>query len=246
LYLGNSTVRDNFGHMGSGGGIAIAKGTVTIWKSTISGNRSSYGGGIYNGIRDQGGSLYITNSTISGNKVLRDGGYAGGILNAGVGNAWLKSVTITENTAPYAGGVYGQTSSGVFHFWNTIIAGNTATAKGEPAPDCFAIVVTLGGNLLGDTKTCDVRPGYGDQASDVRDKKPMLDPLADNGGHSCTHQLLDGSPAINAAWPDAPGSSGFACEAFDQRGAARKGRCDIGAYEFNALTPGPMVCKGLK
>jgi hypothetical protein len=43
---------------------------------------------------------------------------------------------------------------------------------------------------------------------------PKLGPLTSNGGPTQTHALLPGSPVI------------------DQRGVARIGKCDIGAYEF--------------
>jgi hypothetical protein len=57
------------------------------------------------------------------------------------------------------------------------------------------------------------------------DTDPVLDAaLADNGGPTLTHAILDGSPAIDAADP-------AACLPTDQRGMARFGPCDIGAYE---------------
>jgi hypothetical protein len=61
----------------------------------------------------------------------------------------------------------------------------------------------------------------------------MLGPLQDNGGPTETHDLLPGSPAI-----DAGDSAG--CPAADQRGEARPfdgdydgvSDCDIGAVEY--------------
>jgi hypothetical protein len=64
----------------------------------------------------------------------------------------------------------------------------------------------------------------------------LLGPLADNGGPTLTHALLEGNQAID-------GSEG-PCLATDQRGVGRPvgGGCDVGAYEFNfaltAATPG--------
>ena len=37
---------------------------------------------------------------------------------------------------------------------------------------------------------------------------------------------------MNRGDPDEPGSSATACDGTDQRGAPRRGRCDIGAYEL--------------
>ncbi|CAG0947625.1 hypothetical protein ANRL1_04350, partial [Anaerolineae bacterium] len=54
-------------------------------------------------------------------------------------------------------------------------------------------------------------------------------------GSPAYHHLLAGSPAINAGNPSGcQGSTGLLTT--DQRGAARVGRCDIGAYEYT--TPG--------
>jgi hypothetical protein len=50
-------------------------------------------------------------------------------------------------------------------------------------------------------------------------------PLANNGGSTPTHALLEGSPAADGAGPG--------CPATDQRGISRPQglRCDIGAFE---------------
>ena len=50
---------------------------------------------------------------------------------------------------------------------------------------------------------------------------PLTGPLADNGGTTFTHALLEGSPALNGAGPTAAPT--------DQRGVPRTS--DIGAYE---------------
>jgi hypothetical protein len=57
----------------------------------------------------------------------------------------------------------------------------------------------------------------------------FLGPLADNGGPTLTHALLQGSNAIDAAIGDCPPT--------DQRGVARPqgDACDIGAYESPSL-----------
>ncbi|HVM57652.1 MAG TPA: DUF11 domain-containing protein, partial [Gaiellaceae bacterium] len=59
-----------------------------------------------------------------------------------------------------------------------------------------------------------------------------LGTLAANGGPTKTLALQPGSPAIDAG-------DGGACPATDQRGVARSGVCDIGAYEF--VPPPPPV-----
>ena len=73
-----------------------------------------------------------------------------------------------------------------------------------------------------DTNTC----GLSD-TSDQPNTDPLLGPLADNGGDTLTHALLDDSPAIDQG----------VCVAgidTDQRGVSRpqSTTCDIGAFEF--------------
>jgi hypothetical protein len=62
----------------------------------------------------------------------------------------------------------------------------------------------------------------GDQPS----TDPLVGPLADNGGPTLTHALLEGSPAIDAG-------DDSVCPAVDQRGIARPqgAACDVGSYE---------------
>jgi hypothetical protein len=118
LYVQDSTVNNNVVHHGAGGGIYVSSGNVEIRYSTINDNstvkQDSYhpvGAGIANGADDSktggditGGVVSVVNSTISGNVADRT---AGGILNRGVGQVWLKSVTITNNVVANATGTAG-------------------------------------------------------------------------------------------------------------------------------------------
>jgi hypothetical protein len=56
---------------------------------------------------------------------------------------------------------------------------------------------------------------------------PMLGPLQDNGGPTQTMALLAGSPALNAGDPAQLGVA-------DQRGVARSGGVNVGAYQASA------------
>src|SRR5687768_12758054 len=71
----------------------------------------------------------------------------------------------------------------------------------------------------------------------------MLGPLADNGGPTFTHALLDGSPAINAGDPATVAGSGNTPE-FDQRGTGFPrvvgGRIDMGAFEAAPSSSDPV------
>ena len=69
----------------------------------------------------------------------------------------------------------------------------------------------------------------------------MLGPLADNGGPTETHDLLPGSPAIDAGSPGCPPPD------TDQRGVARPQgvACDIGAVEVPEPSRWLLLAAGL-
>jgi CSLREA domain-containing protein len=226
----DSTVSGNTAG-GPGGAIDNVAGVLTITDSTVSGNvttgTDSRGGGIENRI---GATLVMINSTVSGNSAQMDGG---GIHQPPLDSSstTLTNVTVTGNTADSdSGGVAGDgggvsIGSGTFTVQNTIVAGN-----GDPTsdPDCAGTLTSGGYNIIGVVSAgCTLTPSTGDQTG----VDPKLGPLADRGGPTQTHALLEGSPAIDNGNPAPPGSGGVACSANDQRGALRK-TCDVGAYEL--------------
>jgi len=93
-----------------GGGIRIVNSNPTITNCHIRNNISNYGagGGIY--ISSQGGK--ILHSTIENNKCRNKfgGPYAGGGIYL-EGNAELKYLTITDNSAAHGGGIYIKSST---------------------------------------------------------------------------------------------------------------------------------------
>ena len=164
----------------------------------------------------------LTNVTVSGNSAGRNGG---GIELDGTTHS-LNNVTIFGNTADADGNGTGDGGGLYLHSTNaatvdnTIIAGNRD--RGGQAPDCAVdpveVLTSGGNNLVGNTSGCTFTPAPGD----LLNVNPKLGPLADNGGFTQTHALLKGSPAIDAAGPDAAPT--------DQRGLPRNP--DIGAYEL--------------
>jgi beta-glucanase (GH16 family) len=200
----------------SGGGIYSFWNTTTnILRSTISGNTSNDVGG---GIRSLG-KVTIVNSTLSGNTAT---GWHGGAIFHTDGVMEIASSTITNNAGPdwAPSAIFvGSFNSNVptLKLTNTIISGNRWYACDHWTG---ANVLTSGGHNLLQDDTCSP------VATDLIGVDPLLGPLADNGGPTQTHALLDGSPAIDAG-DDA------ACPADDQRGVARPqgAHCDIGAYE---------------
>jgi len=206
---------------GDGGGInnynKANLATMTLLNSAVFSNTAErYGGGIFN----KGSVATLTNSTVSGN----DGNAsAGGIWNDG-GAMTLEHTTISNNNGSAGGGIH--TLEGAVTLKHSIVANNIGSS------DCVsgtnASINSLGYNLDSDD-TCNLT-----QPTDLPATDPLLDSLADNGGDTWTHALLEGSPAIDAI-------PAISCTlAADQRGVARPqdgnddeiAACDIGAFEF--------------
>ncbi|MEZ4769615.1 MAG: choice-of-anchor Q domain-containing protein [Caldilineales bacterium] len=207
---------------GSGGGIEVQGGHLTVTNSTITGNTAATGGGISICAIC---SLTLRNSTISGNTATSS--YGGGIVTSGL--ATIDSSTIVGNRACSAcGGALGATA-GTATVTNSILANSTLIdGSGSPADCAFPFgsnTVTDGGyNLVKTTGSCN----FGATGS-IIGQDPSIGPLADNGGPTSTHALLDGSPAIN---------NGNTALTTDQRGYGRPAPAgaadDIGAYEYDA------------
>jgi hypothetical protein len=205
LTLRNVTVSGN--HAVTGGGVANNDGALTIIGSTISNNlatqvASANGGGIV----AAGGTTTIVDSTISGNTALdTDGpGALGGALYGDDAAFVLRNVTIAANQADSFPSVYlGGTS--------TATMSNVILSDGTVAAGC-------GGNAPTDDHSL-----ADDASCGMPVANPLLGPLAPNGGQTNTHALAPTSPAING---------GAGCSTTDQRGVARDGACDIGAFEY--------------
>ena len=218
-----------------GGGIHNnSSGTVTIDRTQVSGNTAVDGGGINN---NSGGTINIVNSTISGNISTRTGSFAGGggIYNNSGGPINVTNTTVVLNSSAGEGGGIKINSSGPVTLKNSIVANNTA-ATGPDCADSGGLVgpASPGHNLIGDDTGCSFTPAAGDLVgSGGSPVDPVLGPLQDNGGSTLTHELLFGSPAIDAG-------DNTVCPATDQRSAPRPtgAACDMGAYEANSLPLG--------
>ncbi|MDX2232400.1 MAG: filamentous hemagglutinin N-terminal domain-containing protein [Leptolyngbyaceae cyanobacterium bins.349] len=255
LTLNNSTLSGNSAQgrssSSSGGGISTRGGTLTLNNSTLSGNSAGSGGGI----ATFGGTLILNNSTLSGNSAQgRFGsgdGYGGGIYNRGSltitvsggvpsfypidGTLILNNSTLSSNSASLSGsGIYNSGPSlsnggmGNLTIWNSLIAGNQATTRQEVANK--AIAISKGYNLFGYSGSSGVE-GLTLNATDIVPEVSLdriLAPLGNYGGPTQTHALVPGSPAINRGDPN--------FRTADQRGFARVGRADIGAFEFQGIS----------
>ena len=216
----NNTVVSNSGTgVGNGGGISCSWSTLNVLNSTISNNTAngsswSVGGGI---AKTSSTSLTISNSTLSGNSAAF---FGGGISAQDNGVTTITNSTITNNDAAQgASGIYLRVNGGTngIFLQNTIVAnqvGGTANCGSNGG-----LVTDQGGNLASDN-TCNLT-----QPTSLPNTNPLLDALGYYGATTQTHALQAGSPAINAA------STTFA-PSTDQRGIARNGPPDIGAYEY--------------
>lgn len=234
--ISNSTLSANSGAVG---GAINNAGTATISSSTLSGNSAQSGGAI-----DNTAILTLTNCTLSGNSASSDGG---AISSAGSsGTATLINCTVTANRADSDGnnsGIGGgvQRGAGTVTLKNTIIAGNFKGTASTPDDINGLVAAASSNNLIGDAASAG---GLVDSANantvgvggtGTRAIATILNPaLADNGGLTRTHALVQNSLAIAAA---SSAVSGFS--AFDQRDAFRDpGAPDIGAYEVqHPLSP---------
>jgi hypothetical protein len=227
LSIEDTTVRSN--DADSGGGLYsgvfstdLDSPSAIVTRSTFRDN-TSHGGGA---IAANRGKVTVVNSTLSHN--TSDGAGAGGIHNASA-NVFVRNSTLTLNEGASAGGGL----SGTATLGNTILAGNTAST----GPDCNGSITSAGYNLIQSTASCAVTP----DPTTLTGVSPDLASLANNGGKTETHRLIDGSPAIDHASPAVPvlGGGGGACEDVDQRGVVRPvgPRCDIGAFEGGSPQP---------
>ena len=246
LTLENCVVRDNWAR--HGGGI-LNRGALRAVDSTFTGNvahgariiAQSCGAG--GAIKHNGSTLEMVNCTVSGNTAATNGGGVhvacdsravltnctlSGNTSEGGGAATVKGqlelihCTVTDNTAANADNGGGIFVRGILSYTNTLIAGN------HPGGDCTA-ERNLGGSQPGGTIGTNVSNLVGDGGCEAGySGDALLDVLADNGGNTLTHNLLAGSPAVDAIPAD------NCLVETDQRGQSRpQGEaCDIGALEL--------------
>ena len=198
-----------------GGGMFNDNSTPTLTNVTFSGNSATEGGGMFN----SHSNLILSNVTISGNSATEGGG---GMFNY-KSNPTLTNVTFSGNRAAEGGGMFSEASSSL-SLINVLIANSVS---GGDCRNVSGAVIASGSshNLIEGTgaNACELVHNVN---GNIIGRDPKLGPLQNNGGHTLTHALLSGSPAINAG-------TNSGCPATDQRGIRRPqgGVCDIGAYE---------------
>jgi filamentous hemagglutinin family protein len=245
-----SGISDNNVSIGEGGGIAN-RGNLTLERSTVSGNTARIsGGGLANvpnppNNRDQFNST-ILNSTISSN--VAD--YGGGIANART--LRIINSTIANNQANQCcGGIVNVArqpsvaDEADISLTNVLVTGNSAPQGNADEIGNVGTLRFLGGNLIGasgnpglvqSVQGLGFNPGItiGSFITAAVPTNQIITGLGNFGGVTQTHNLVAGSPAINAGV-----DSRNLGAATDQRGAPRPvgGAFDIGAVEFGSTPP---------
>jgi CSLREA domain-containing protein len=247
LRLNGVHVTENFADSDGGGVNNDDNGVVVVKQSAFTLNSAgSEGGGVNT---DDDAVTRLINVTVSGNEAESGGG---GLSQTGDGVTDLQNVTVTGNIADSdengfgnGGGIDqdGDAHNSIVTLRNTIVAGNSDLsdpADDEVAPDCEDIIVSQGHNLIGDVSGCAFADAGGDLVGTAAAPiDPLLGPLALNGGLTPNHELLAGSPAIDAGDP-------AGAPPIDQRGLPRDALPDIGAFEVQppAAAPAAVTCKG--
>jgi len=242
-----------------GGSGIYNNGTLTINKSTVSGNTVSatvtctpvfgcgggvFGGGIYNT-----GSLTISNSTVSGNRASISGcvtrqqacvAYGGGIFNHG--NLVLNNSTVSGNisSASHAWG------GGISNVGTAIISNSTTSGNGGGGiSNNQGFSVALQNSIVSSNNGLNcvgtiTSNGYNlssdgtcnfNSRGDLNDHDPLLGPLQNNGGTTDTMALLAGSPAIDAGNPAGCTDGSGHLLTTDQRGMPRPDKEGAATWE---------------
>jgi hypothetical protein len=214
----NNSITDVTPVVGLGGGVYHQSNDLLLTRSTFDGNTSTkHGGGLWSSCK----SGTIENCTFWGNKAMGAPGFGGGMsIN---GTFLINSCTIAENQANWwAGGIYAgdPANAAKVTLRNSLLQNNTGT---DPF-NGWNVNETLGhgsNNLqwpLGGATNLPARP-------DIVFLDALLKPLNLNGYTIRTMAIPNTSPAVDR------GNLKTAADT-DQRGNARVGLPDIGAYEY--------------
>jgi hypothetical protein len=225
-----------------GGGLSNTISTLTVVRSTVSGNTAQKSGAIDN----QNGTLTVIDSTINNNTAL-DGGAIesnntltvvdstfynnsatldqGGAINNFGGSMTVTGSTLIGNTAMNGGGAI-YTLNQQTSVSNSILSGNSTTTGAGGGIDNLASTLTLTNDVIADT----IAGTYTNNGSliagvnGISSINVALAPLGNYGGLTQTMIPLPGSQAICAGTKnpgdDASGNP-ILLGATDQRGASR-------------------------
>ncbi len=215
--INNCAIVGNHATSGAAGINIHTGSTATITNSTISGNVSD---GQCGGVQVNKATATLTNCTISGNT----GTVATGVLGLQISDpttVTLINCTVA-NHSPH--GVF--TQAATIRLQNTLVANNAQNFVRTSG----GTVTSLGNNLDSDGSSGLTNGANGDIVGTTGSPiNALLSPLNNHGGPTSTLALLTGSPAINAG-------TNVSTPSTDQRGIARVGATDIGAFESRGFT----------
>ena len=224
-----------------GAGLYQENGVATIRLSTLDANAASrYGGAL---AVDKGlffdHSVALINATISGNAATLAGGgiyMTGSSLAPAATNVSLVNTLVTDNTNGGVSLVEGLTQP-------TLDVGNSIIGAQASGDDCVVtgtvILTSEGGNLENGTSCAFTATSDQQSVADLG-----LSPLGDHGGETPVHDVLAGSPAIDAGRQR---MCNHDANKKDQRGLARfydgngdrEFACDSGPAEYQGLLANP-------
>ncbi|MBX7218680.1 MAG: putative Ig domain-containing protein [Blastocatellia bacterium] len=208
LTLDACTLSNNTNGGGFGSGIC-ALADVTVTNSTFTNNQGA--------ILAHTGNITLTNTTISG------------VSSVGFNyfpDAGPVSLTLQNTTIAHGAGTsvfFDRRFNALTFTTRNSIFGSTGGNFGMTGAAGTLTVNSLGNNLSSDNTLTLGGPG------DLMNMNPLLAALGSYGGPTQTRALLPGSPAINAG-------SATGAPTTDQRGIARVGNVDIGAFESRGFT----------
>lgn len=271
LTLEDLTIRNSYLDNMDGGAIYNYQGTLNIYNSVLTANRSTGGGAIYNE-----GTLYITESTFSSNMVgtNQDGG---AIYNYNISqSAFIEKSTFSNNSAHYGGAIWNVGSGGVLEIENCTFSNNTAvgfggglvnnatavltnnTFSGNSAPIGAGVFVGVNKDLSL-VNTIIANSLVGSDCANSGTISTNLNNLIEDGSCDATYSgdpslsylgNYGGSTQTHALNMDSTAidtGSSESCPDTDQRGVERPqlSGCDIGAYEREPTTPTflPLIMK---
>ena len=242
LIIEGCVIRNNSATNCWGGGIFQAgyqkDNIIIISNSTINNNSSSSAWGT--AIGSWGGNMEIINTTISGNS----NGYSTVMFsNGGYGTVRITNVTIANNSAWYPS-LYleGVTNT---YIKNTFIAQNQNTSSTYGTSNFMRTnqgsLTNNGNNIVENYAGSDFTNGINGCFTGTIGCLGLSTTLDLNGSSSIapTLALLSNSLAINGGSTGANGT--VTVPDTDQRGIARVGNPDIGAYEFTGTQTSPSV-----
>jgi hypothetical protein len=218
MAISKTSIASNFADDGAAGIAVDRQAVLTVINSAFVANHTrSQAAAVYNA-----GTTDVRDTSFAGNiaALEQPQGLALAIANAGTLN--LINTTLADNR--------GESAVNAKHFVLGTFAGaatsvqNTMFSRGatEQVQDCGGVVTSRGNNLLSAAPlNCALTLQESDLVGDA-----ALAAFTDNGEPGNGHFPLQAtSPALDAGNREV-------CDATDQIGQSREGRCDIGAIEF--------------